>query len=163
MQLLLFRHGIAEDHGPDGRDDSRRLTDKGVAKTTAAAAGLARIATAPEVIFTSPKVRARQTAAIVAARFDLDPQVADILGDNDAVAICHWLADLPHNRVLFVGHEPSFSQIVERLCTASGAAKASGGFVDMKKAGCACLDVDITSRTAVLQWLAPPKLLTKMG
>jgi phosphohistidine phosphatase len=158
MQLLLLRHGIAEDHGPDGTDDARRLTDKGIAKTTAVVAGLVRVVDCPDAIFTSPKVRARQTADIVARAFDIPPQVAAVLGDNDADAICDWLQRIDHDTVMLVGHEPSFSGIIEKLCTGS-----LGDFIEMKKAGCACLEVDVAARSAVLQWLAPAKLLVAMG
>jgi len=66
MKLYIFRHGIAEDVGPDGTDDSRRLTREGVDKTRKAAAGIARLGAKPDVILTSPKVRAAQTADLAA-------------------------------------------------------------------------------------------------
>jgi len=73
MQLLVFRHGIAEDDSAGGSDFSRQLTDEGVDRTRRAAAGLRKVAPSPQVILTSPKVRARQTADLAGEAFDRSP------------------------------------------------------------------------------------------
>jgi len=160
MKLLVFRHGIAEDHGPDGTDASRRLTDEGVARARSAALGLAVIAEAPEVILTSPKVRAVQTAEAAREVFDAKMVVEETLGEGTARAIVALLSRRLESRVMIAGHEPALSGVVERLCTGT-----EGGFVPLKKAGCACVDVDFghAPPAASLLWLATPRMLRALA
>src|SRR5262245_16026944 len=67
MRLLMIRHAIALPRGPpDIPDDERPLTKRGAKRFRAAAEGLARIVARPDVLFTSPLPRARQTAEIAA-------------------------------------------------------------------------------------------------
>src|SRR5439155_23799609 len=67
MRLLIVRHGIAVAHGtPKVPEDERPLTPRGAKRFRAAARGLARICRRPDVLLTSPLVRARQTADIAA-------------------------------------------------------------------------------------------------
>jgi phosphohistidine phosphatase len=163
MHLILFRHGIAEETGPDGSDDSRRLTPEGVQRTRQAAAGLTRVAKPPSVILTSPLVRARQTAQIVGEAFDLLPRELDELAHGPADAVIDRLRQRDEGVVLIVGHEPTLSRIIEQLCT--GADHQS--FVQMKKAGCACVqtqfDTPGTEGASKLLWLATAKMLRQIG
>ena len=158
MELLLFRHGIAEADGPDGTDESRRLTEEGVDKTAQAARGLAKVIDPPEAILTSPLVRAVETARIVAAVFDLEPDTLDALGHGSPVDIVEQIATRSEQSLMLVGHEPSLSCTAELLCTGS-----SDRFLQLKKAGCICLDVefsrDLSEVAAALKWLATPKML----
>lgn len=153
MLVMFFRHGIAEAHGPDGSDATRRLTCSGAKKTREAAAGLARFAHVPEVILTSPLTRAVQTADIVGATFDLRPQIDDVLAYGPAEAVLQMLSQRSENTVMLIGHEPTLSQCVERICT-----RGAEGFVQMKKAGCACVSYE-PGREGRLLWLATPKML----
>jgi phosphohistidine phosphatase len=161
MELMLFRHGIAESYGSEGTDASRRLTDEGKVKTAQAGRGLARIATAPQVMLTSPLVRARQTAEILAPIFGCQPQVCEALGYGSVTDIIQQLARHSEASVLLVGHEPTLSQTAEMLCT--GRAR---GFIVLKKAGCICLEARIDaegdSAAALMKWVATSKLLRSM-
>ena len=69
MLLYLVRHGIALD--VDGRkvtcDEMRPLSSMGRERTARAARGLKRVAALPDLVLTSPLVRARETAEIFAA------------------------------------------------------------------------------------------------
>ena len=69
MRLLLLRHGIAEDAGPDTgwHDELRRLTAEGVARMEGEGRGMAALAIRADAILTSPLIRCVQTAALVAA------------------------------------------------------------------------------------------------
>lgn len=156
MKLLLFRHGIAEDQGADGDDASRALTREGMARTQSAARGLVRIADQPDVILTSPKRRARQTADIIAGLFDMQPQVLDALANGSVDAILKALATRTERNVMVVGHEPTFSELIERVC-----AGRVGGFVQLKKAGCAC--VELQNGRGALHWLMMPRQLRELG
>ena len=75
MRLMLMRHGVAEDAGPDTgyRDEPRALTDEGRARIAQAAEGLRVLGIDAALVLASPLVRCRQTAEIVAAALGLDP------------------------------------------------------------------------------------------
>lgn len=161
MELLILRHGIAEDRGPDGGDDSRRLTDEGVKKTREAARGLAKFTDAPGAILASPKVRAAQTAEILAQTFGVTVETLPALGGASPQSIAEALSRREESVLMIVGHEPTLGDLVGRLCTQG----KFDGFVEMKKAGCACMDVDwsrsprgATDRAKLL-WLATPGML----
>ena len=68
MILYLVRHGIAvnRDDPQVPAEAERPLTAKGVQKTRAAALGLQALHVKPDVLITSPYVRAAQTAEIFA-------------------------------------------------------------------------------------------------
>jgi phosphohistidine phosphatase SixA len=138
VRLLVFRHGIAEDTAADGTDASRVLTAEGVSRSRKAARGLARLCDPPDVILTSPKARARHGPPDPALRA---------------------LARRSEETVMIVGHEPMLSELVEQVCTRT----RSRGFVDLRKAGCACLDVTLgpggDATEATLVWLATAKIL----
>lgn len=163
MQLLVVRHGIAEAAGPDGTDASRRLTQEGVEKTRSAARGLAFVGPRPMTILTSPRVRAMQTAEILGQVFDLPPQTLRSLGDASPARILTDLARHRKDVVCIVGHEPVLSRLVELAC----GAQTPGGFIEMKKAGCACLDLVYDEQGPAhpgqLLWLATPRMLRRMG
>jgi phosphohistidine phosphatase len=159
MRLFVFRHGIAEEHAADGTDASRVLTSEGLERTRAAARGLHRIADPLDVILTSPKMRALQTANEAGAAFRCAVELLEALSGGPPEATLRALAARGERAVMVVGHEPMLSELVEQVCT--GGRRL--GFVDLRKAGCACLDVvlqpngDVT--TATLLWLATPKML----
>lgn len=153
MQLILFRHGIAETRGGDMPDAERALTDKGIKRTRAAAKGLATLYDPPEVIWTSPKRRARETADLLGEAFDQHPESWDLLGDGDASDLQKALRKCDPSSVILVGHEPTFSELVELLCYGD-----IHGWTDLKKAGCAVLDLD-PGHSATLQALLPPHVL----
>ena len=159
MLLFIFRHGIAEDHGPDGTDDSRRLTDEGKRKTREAVVGLSCIAGKPEVLLSSPLVRARQTAEIAAQVFDMDTQVCDALGIGPAGDVVRELRKMEEDVVMIVGHEPQLSILAEMLCTGDEAI----GYIQLKKAGCIAIETPINEGAARgggrLLWIATPAML----
>ncbi|MCC6683228.1 MAG: phosphohistidine phosphatase SixA [Phycisphaeraceae bacterium] len=167
MLLYLLRHGIAESDSASGLDADRRLTDDGRAKTRKVVAALALRMSPPQVILSSPLVRARQTAELAGEAFGVPVEIWDVLGGNHAGQILAELAQrqhqmtlpgsLPGAGVMLVGHEPSLSEIIERLLGSS----LPGG-VQMKKAGCAALEVRFEAgqvASALLLWLTTPKQL----
>ena len=137
-QLWLLRHGEAVPH--DSRDDDadRELTARGERQSAAAGAALARLGVEFAAIYTSPKVRAADTARLAAEALSVEPEEEELLGNGfdreDALELVGRHDD--DARVLVVGHEPSFSQVVYDF---------TGGRVDFKKGGIAALRV---SRTA---------------
>ena len=112
MELYFFRHGHAEDaQGPDFDDFARKLTDKGVERTQAAAMALHKLGVKPARIYTSPRLRARQTADILSSALGVTPEARDEVnfGFNPQF-IPALINDLTNDvAVIFVGHEPDLS------------------------------------------------------
>jgi phosphohistidine phosphatase len=163
---MMLRHGIAVDR-TDPRcpaDPDRPLTPEGVAKTRAAARGLRAIEAHPDRIFTSPYVRARQTAEIVAEVLGAPrPVTCDALlpgaDPSEMVAFLRRAADV--REVLCAGPEPSLSFLLARL--ALGHAEGPV-FAPLKKAGAALVATDLAEDCAgEMIWLLPPRLLRTLG
>src|SRR4051812_38238540 len=108
-QLWMLRHGEAVPHGTKP-DADRELTPRGRDQAKVAGAALARLGEVFAACYTSPKVRARETAALACAHLGVEPMVEDALGEGfsrvDALALLAAHDDDEH--VLVVGHEPSF-------------------------------------------------------
>jgi phosphohistidine phosphatase len=160
MELYFLRHGKAVDTGePDAPDDaSRYLTKDGIAELEQEAEALRRIGLKPDVILTSPLVRARQTAEIVAHALHLERRltVTDHLRPGCTIERLRELLDEhgPPPAVMLVGHEPDFSRLV-------GALIGPGAKIELKKAGLAVVQLDGSVRpgAATLLRLLPPKVL----
>lgn len=163
MQLLIFRHGIAEDLPASGRDFDRRLTPRGVERTAAAARGLAELCDAPDCILTSPKLRALQSAEIAAGVFDRPIEVAEVIADGAAADLREALARRKERRLMIVGHEPTLSELIELLI----ADRPLRGGLLLKKAGAALVDVGLgrgeEADPGILHWLLPPRALRRIG
>jgi phosphohistidine phosphatase len=163
MNILIFRHGIAEAISADGDDASRPLTRDGITKTREAARGLARLVDPPGVILTSPKVRAVQTADLLGRVFELKPEVLDVLATGSPQEIIRRLSRRKEESMFLVGHEPTLGELIEQLCTGGNTKR----FVVLKKAGCACVEAKRQASGKLmsgrLHWLATPKLLREIG
>ena len=149
QQLWLLRHGEAVPH--DLKPDfDRELTDRGREQARAAGRALKALDVEIHVCFTSPKVRARETAELACAELGTEPVVDESLAERfDARAALELLAAAGRDqRVLAVGHEPDFSQVVYDL---------SGGRVDLKKGGIAAIRLD-GSRGALIALARPREL-----
>ena len=149
QQLWLLRHGEAEPH--DARPDSeRRLTDRGRAQSRAAGLAMAALKVEFQLALTSPKVRARDTARLACEPLGIEPVDHEPLAGGFAAdeALALMGAAGADQRVLIVGHEPDFSQVVYDL---------TGGRVDMKKGGIAAIRLDGT-RGELIALLRPREL-----
>jgi phosphohistidine phosphatase len=133
-QLWLLRHGEAVPHDSKA-DDERELTPRGERQADEAGAALAALGLEFAACYTSPKIRARDTARLACEHLNVEPEELAALGGEfefrDAVELVQTQdADA---RVLAVGHEPSLSQVVHDL---------TGGRIDFKKGGVAGLRVE---------------------
>jgi phosphohistidine phosphatase len=129
--LWLLRHGDAESHG-SGPDFERRLTARGERQSRAAGRAFARLGVKFDHVFTSPRIRALDTARLACAELDLEPVVHEPLSggfdERDADELLRSTA--PNGVVLLVGHEPDLSGLVAALTTAR---------IEMKKGGVAVI------------------------
>jgi phosphohistidine phosphatase len=152
-QLWLLRHGEAVPHESKA-DADRELTARGERQALAAGEGLARLGVEFEACYTSPKIRAAQTARLACKALNIEPQVAESLADgfdrDDALELLGRHGD--DARVLVVGHEPSFSQVVYDL---------TGGRIDFKKGGVAA--VRVQGREGELIVLLRPRELESLA
>ena len=162
MQLLIIRHAIAVPRGTPGiPDDERPLTPEGEKKFRTAAEGLARIAARPDLLLTSPLVRARQTAEIAAAawggiKIDCEPSLAGGTFEELASALAKRKeSDL----VAVVGHEPHLSALLARLLTAKDA-----GLLTFRKGGAALVEIPASLKEGGrLIWYLPPRILRALA
>ena len=157
--LYLVRHAIAAERGEDWPDDDKRpLTARGVARFKEAAAGLSRLDVAVDEIFTSPLVRAKQTAEILAGGLPGKPsvKVLDALspGHVPASVLAQLARIARRRRIALVGHEPSLGELAAHLI---GAGRA----LEFKKGGVCRIDVESLSsrRAGALNWFVTPKVL----
>jgi phosphohistidine phosphatase len=153
--IHLLRHAHAGDSADwDGPDSTRPLTEKGRGQADRLGRFLAAQGFRPEVILTSPKVRAAQTAEIVAGHLGLPVGIEERLaGAVDRGTVGAILAE--HGSppsVVLVGHDPDFSDLLATLC---------GADIPMRKGALARIEADLPLEpgTAVLRWLVPPDLL----
>ena len=149
QQLWLLRHGEAEPH--DARPDAdRRLTDRGREQSRIAGCALAALKVQVDLCFTSTKVRARDTAVLAGEALGVEPidHPALFAGFDVADALELLGAAGPDQRVLVVGHEPDFSQVVHDL---------TGARIDFKKGGIAAVRLDGT-RGELIVLLRPREL-----
>ncbi|MDW8207529.1 MAG: phosphohistidine phosphatase SixA [Chloroherpetonaceae bacterium] len=159
MHLFLLRHGDAEERSHSGRDFDRCLTPEGVERLRAEALGMQRLALRIDRIYTSPLVRARQTAEIVAEILQLptpaiDSRLASGRLDHDTLQslLLELQAD---DRVLLVGHQPDMSEVIQQV---------TGGSVEMKRGALAAIELDcIAPPAGTLRFLLPPRCLIQIA
>ena len=157
MEIYFLRHGDAGTaEGWKGSDAERPLSKEGTARMEKEAAAIAGLRPALDMILTSPLLRARQTAEIVAKKLRLmkalfvEERLAPGLGTSllRQILVEHH----PSRSVMLVGHEPDFSTVIS--------ACIGGGAVECKKGSLIRVDIDdVPSLRGVLVWLLPPRVL----
>lgn len=158
MELGLLRHAHAGDPAAwDQPDDLRPLSTKGRQQAERLGRTLAAAGFVPDAILTSPRVRARETAELVAEWLGVPIQVdARLGGFLDLATVDAILEDEGRpSRPVLVGHDPDFSELLAELTGSPG--------VRMRKGAFALLAVDgpLAPGAAELRWLVPPDLLRK--
>jgi phosphohistidine phosphatase len=166
MKLYVLRHGIAVEPGTPGyaTDADRPLTPEGERKLRQIAEAMEALELSFDLILSSPYLRARQTAEIVAeileARKKLELSDSLTPGGNmkKLVELLNRLQPSPES-VLVVGHEPYLSGLIALLV--SGRETFAVG---MKKGGLCKLSTESLKpgRCAVLEWLLTPKQMALM-
>ena len=159
-ELYLLRHAHAGDpEGWTGDDAARPLSAKGEGQAERLGAFLGSVGFRPDAIVSSPKIRARQTAEIVAGYLGVDVRLDDRLaGAFDPATVDAILADIGNpSRPVLVGHDPDFSQLLGWLVGADGLTMKKGAFarVDVKGA--------VAAGGGALRWLVPPDLIEGHG
>lgn len=126
--LLLMRHAKTHPAEAGMADHERELTQRGQADAGRMAAHLERLGLRPALIISSTAVRAKQTAAAIAAQF---PQAGEILFYNGLyranpdqyVEILNELTFVDASPLLLVGHNPEIEEFLKSFCTADQVVK----------------------------------------
>ena len=154
MQLLLLRHGKAEDCSPGG-DFSRELEEKGHEQARHAARILAAADLLPDLVLSSPVLRAKQTAITFTATAGI-PGPIFLAWLSCGMSPETALAELAHfpefKRIMIVGHEPDFSRLIERCLG------ATADCIEVRKGSITCIELRLPSPRATLRFLIPHKL-----
>ena len=160
MKIYILRHGEAAEHGdPRYKENERPLTAKGVQRTKQLAEYLEDLEIGFDRILSSPLIRARQTAEIVAGKLGKPVELTDALTPSgsmkDLVDQIAGLRPVPES-VALVGHEPYLSGFISLLCIGSPDLP-----IKLKKGALCRLDVErvISGKCATLEWLIQPRLL----
>ena len=161
-QLFLIRHGVAEERGDAWPDDAKRpLSEDGIERFQKSARGLARLDVWIDVVLTSPLVRARQTAEIVASAFDPRPSIITIESLAPGGSYASLVADMEKHgrktRIALVGHEPGIGELGARLI-------GSRHSFEFKKGAVCRIDVDEIPPVGPgdLRWFLTPKVMASI-
>lgn len=115
MRLILLRHAIAEEFCPEAPDSdfARRLTAEGRQKLKRVLRCYTRLGSLPPVIYTSPLVRAHQTANLAGRLLGLPVLLSEaLMPGGDAFG---WLRHCGKEHLMAVGHEPDLSFLAARF------------------------------------------------
>jgi len=160
--IYVVRHAIAEERGPDWPDDSKRpLTERGAKEFRQTARALRTLDVSIDVILTSPFVRARQTAELLAEALRPLPAIEKVDSLVPGAAHAMLVADLTkHARretIALVGHEPAIGATAARLAGLRHR-------LEFKKSAICRIDLEELppGRAGTLRWFAPPKLLRRV-
>jgi phosphohistidine phosphatase len=165
MQLYIVRHGIAIDREDPNcpPDPERFLTEEGIEKTRQAAKGTAAISSVPDLMLTSPYVRAYQTAEIFAKALEYPKakirKTDFLLPGAESLQLFRELSKDKDSSVVFVfGHAPHLDDLL------ATALNSKQHITSLKKAGVALVELKrLVPPSGELLWLSTPKLLRKIG
>jgi phosphohistidine phosphatase len=161
MKLYLVRHATASDIATS--DAERELTREGQEEARIAGAALAELGVKPSRVWSSPLVRARQTAEIVAqvTKFRGEVELLDELtnGTSTTALLKALQAYSSQQEILLVGHMPSLS---EHLAALIGSKNPQG--LPLGKGSVACVDIsELRSGHGQLRWLMRQKQLYQIA
>ena len=149
MRVYFLRHGEADWPNWDKPDDERPLTERGKKEMRKVAKFLCELDLPLEDIISSPLPRARQTADVVADRFELHVREHEGLTKDFSVSrLKEIVQEYPVDNLMIVGHEPNFTDVISGL---------TGADCKLSKGGLALVDLDEQKMKGRLLWLFPPK------
>jgi phosphohistidine phosphatase len=165
MEIYLLRHAVAVERGTRGiADEHRALTPEGAAKMRVAAQGMKNFGVEFDALLTSPLVRARQTADIVASVYNAKNTLKELPALKPGAPVEKlWPALKPYahcRRLMLVGHEPDLSELASALLTG----RPTALHLMFKKGGLCLIEIDAIPPKAhgMLQWLVTSKQLRLM-
>lgn len=152
MRLYLIQHGEAK---TEEEDPSRPLTDKGKREVEKVARAVRRLGVNPLIIFYSGKLRAEQTAKIMANTLGTSKEPEATLGlkPNDDVKV--WASKILGYRddIMVIGHLP----FMDRLSSLLLCGDDNIGIVQFRYGAIVCLEHG-ESGSWTLQWILTPEM-----
>ena len=165
MDCILIRHGIAAERDEwEGRDADRPLTERGAKRVAQVASGMKWLEVQPTHIFSSPFVRAVETAEILHTALRVKTaiqRVEQLLPDAPPDQLLSLFHDLPSEAcVLCIGHEPHLGTAASVML----AGKPSTAF-PFRKAGACLIELSTPPKVSrgVLRWWMEPGQLRALG
>jgi phosphohistidine phosphatase len=163
MDLLILRHGEAGRSSQLPGDSKRSLTSEGRQEVIDLSNGLNSLKIKLDRVFTSPLLRAKQTADVVAKSLKYQGEIKELdclKPEGSRLELYLILSKLKQDStILVVGHEPYLSEMI------SEAISQSECRINLKKAGLAKIKVTTTlpKIKGELRWLLTPKHLKKFA
>jgi phosphohistidine phosphatase len=158
-ELYFIRHGVAEERGDSWPDDTKRpLSASGMSRLRKGARGLVNAGVTFDVVLTSPLVRTRQTAEILAAAFDPRPPIVAAEGLAPGATYQGVLVELEKQsrraRIALVGHETSLGEVAARFAGSRHA-------FPFKKGAVCRIDIERLppAGPGSLRWFLTPRML----
>jgi phosphohistidine phosphatase len=159
-----MRHGIAIDREDPAcpAEAERALTPEGLKKTQGVARGMRKIGMEPEIVLTSPFLRAVQTAEIACTALKVETRklirVEALLPNAKPSLLFDDLAKLKESEVLCCGHAPNLDEVI------AYALGIRAPITELKKAGVASLEIEsFAPPKAKLAALYVPRALRKIA
>ena len=164
IEIVLVRHAIAAERGPKFPDDRLRpLTPDGIRRFREAVKGLAEFGVAIDLVLTSPLIRARDTATLLASGLKPKPGIEEVEalapgGRHASIVDAIKTHAKRHRRLALVGHEPDLGELAARLLGARGS-------VAFKKGAACAIDLDgaTPGGPGTLRWLLTPRALRALA
>lgn len=161
MEFFLLRHGIAEEMSESGRDEDRKLTERGIERLRGGARALRELKVTVDAVLASPYVRAQETARVVIEEWGGELRVVTteaLVPHAPVEKVLEELKEMKMQGAMLVGHEPHLSRLISLLV--SGGKDLS---ITMKKGGFCKLSTPdgggLHPGVATLEWLLAPKHL----
>ena len=166
MELYFLRHGLAVEHGAPGyaKDADRPLLPEGIKKLRSSVKGMRTLELSFDRIYSSPYLRAKETAEIIAEGVDFKEKIIftdTLLPGAGFKEFEKFLKEFKkEGRFLLVGHEPSMSGFISQLVSARGDVN-----LEMKKGGFCRVDVADQNHIipGILKWLLTSRQLRTLG
>jgi phosphohistidine phosphatase len=172
-RLLLLRHAKTENDAPSGRDQDRRLDERGRIDAADIGGWIARHPPFPDLVLVSPAIRAHQTWEIAwAAMKGLVPQpqielVPELYGADpiQLLQTIRMASATDPQRLLVIGHNPGMHELALALAGSGDASGRKALADNLPTSGLALFDfpvddwADVAFRRGQLVQFVSPKLL----
>lgn len=158
-RLMIMRHGKSDWYAGAASDHARPLNRRGTKAAMTMGRVVHKMGEVPDLIYTSSATRARETALLAADAGDWGCEMIDVddlygTSAGGALAVAAQAPDVIE-RLMLVGHEPTWSYLVHSL---------TGASVEMKTATVAAIDLTMSSwkhapeATGTLAFLLQPRM-----
>jgi phosphohistidine phosphatase len=159
--VLLFRHAKSDWKAEAELDRDRPLNKRGKRDAKRMGRYLSSVGALPDRVVTSPAVRAVKTVELAAAAGGWGCEIAvdESLYETDPQRVLSLIQEQPDagDRLLLVGHEPTFSE--------TGSLLIGGGSLRFPTAAIACIEfeaerwADVKAAGGTLTWFLTPKVV----